>query len=120
MNVASETSHDVMEEFPLTFKDVINGPESENWISAMNDELKSMENNCVWNLVTLPENGKIINSKWVYKKKVGLNGDVTYRARLIAQGYNMQKGVDYEETFSPVVRFDTVRTLLIVIPVCRI
>lgn len=61
----------------------------------------------------LPEGRKAIQNKWIYKKKTDANGNVTvYKARLVAKGFSQVQGVDYDETFSPVVMFKSVRIML--------
>ena len=98
---------------PNTVKEALSCPEKEDWKEAMEAEYKSLCENQVWDLVPPPENCKIISSKWVYKCKRGENGDVErYKARLVAQGYTQRPGIDYEETFSPVVRFESVRSVI--------
>jgi len=63
--------------------------------------------------VELPENRKVIGSKWVYKVKVDSDGRVErYKARLVAQGFTQQRGADYDEAFSPVVRMESLRTVV--------
>ena len=72
-----------------------------------------LEQNEVWNLVKLPEGRKSVGCKWVFKKKHDADGTVErFKARLVAQGYNQKFGVDFDETFSPVVRFESVRTMI--------
>ena len=79
----------------------------------MKDELKSLQKNDVWELVKLPNGRKTVGSKWVFKEKIGADGSIEcYKARLVAQGYLQQRGLDYDETFSPVVRTESVRALI--------
>ena len=71
-----------------------------------------MENN-TWDLVELPEGREAIGSKWVFKVKHDSCGKVDrFKGRLVAKGYSQQYGIDFEETFAPVVRFSAIRTLL--------
>ena len=79
----------------------------------METEMKSLLSNKVWVLVKPPPNRKIVGSKWVFKRKIDANGIVErYKARLVTQGCTQKFGLDYEETFSPVVQFESIRFLL--------
>ena len=67
----------------------------------------------LWDLVDLHEDKKCIGVKWIYKTKLNVDGDVEkYKARLVAQGFSQQPGIDYNETFSPVSTLDMVRMVL--------
>ncbi len=85
----------------------------EYWINAMQEELGQFKRNEVWDLVHRPENVNVIGTKWVYKNKSDENGNVTRnKARLVAQGYAQIEGVDFDETFAPVARLESIRLLL--------
>ena len=107
-------SHD--EEDPKTIQQTLFGPKVKEWFEAMKKEINSMESNRVWDLVDLPLGRKTIKNKWVLniKHKVDETIDI-YKARLVAKGYTQQKGIDYEETFSPVVRFASIRLILAIV-----
>lgn len=82
-------------------------------MEAMKQEMESLRQNDVWKLVGPPAGRKVIGSKWVFKCKVNANGDVErYKERLVAQGHNQRYRLDYEETFSTVVRFESIRSVI--------
>ena len=98
---------------PSSVREAMSGPDKEKWLDAMEMEMDSLHGNQVWDLVELPKERKIVGSKWVFKEKLGADGTTErYKARLVAQGFSQQYGLDYDETFSPVVRSESVRTLI--------
>ena len=79
----------------------------------MQEELGQFERNKVWNLVLRPTNHPIIGTKWVFRNKMDELGNVVRnKARLIAQGYNQEEGIDFDKTFAPVDRIEAIRLLL--------
>ncbi|GKD83873.1 retrovirus-related pol polyprotein from transposon TNT 1-94 [Tanacetum coccineum] len=83
------------------------------WVDAMQDELNKFARNKVWTLVPTPSGKTIIGSKWVFINKRDETGIVIKnKARLVAQGYNQQEGIDYDETFAPVSRLEAIRIFL--------
>nr|GEW48290.1 retrovirus-related Pol polyprotein from transposon TNT 1-94 [Tanacetum cinerariifolium] len=85
----------------------------ESWIIAMQEELNQFIANDVWELVPQPRNITIIETKWVFSNKLYDNGIVSRtKARLVAQGYNQQEGIHYDETYAPVARLESIRILL--------
>nr|GEV16706.1 exocyst complex component EXO70A1 [Tanacetum cinerariifolium] len=98
---------------PANYKAALLDPESKKWLNAMNVEIQSMKDNEVWVLVELPPNGKTVGSKWLFKKKTDMDGNVhIYKARLVAKGFTQTSGIDYEETFSPVADIRAIRILI--------
>src|ERR1044072_4074451 len=79
----------------------------------MQDELNQFTRNEVWKLVSRPEGINVIGTKWIFKNKSDESGTVTRnKARLVAQGYTQVEGIDFDETFAPVARLESIRLLL--------
>ena len=90
---------------PVSYREATTGPDKRKWETAMETEMTSLRENHVWDLVKFPVGKKTIGRKWVYKVKTGADGSVQrYKARLVAQGFTQQYGIDFDETFCPVVR----------------
>ena len=91
----------------------MNDVNSSKWLEAMKDELKSMVQNEVWDLVELPEGHQKVGCKWVFKTKRDSNGNLErYKARLVAKGFTQKDGVNYKETFSPISKKDSFRIIM--------
>ncbi|GJZ69127.1 retrovirus-related pol polyprotein from transposon TNT 1-94 [Tanacetum coccineum] len=84
-----------------------------SWIVAKQEDLNQFITNDVWELVPQPRNMTIIETKWVFRNKLDENGVISRnKARLVSQGYNQQEGIDYDETYAPVARLESIRILL--------
>lgn len=95
---------------PETFEEAF---QNQMWTKAMEKEIVALEPNQTWELVPKPKNVKPISCRWVFKIKHNIDGSVErYKACLVARGFSIQYGLDYEETFSPVAKLITVRVLL--------
>ena len=83
-----------------------------HWIDAMQDELNQFEKNKVWNLVPRPSHANVIGTKWIFKNKTDETGTIVRnKARLVAQGYTQVEGIDFDETFAPVARIESITAL---------
>ncbi|KAG2770555.1 hypothetical protein PC112_g25414 [Phytophthora cactorum] len=101
---AVEATVDLSE--PSTFQEAVNGPDQVHWRKAIHAELKSMRLRGVFRAAKLPNGQRAIGTKWVFKIKRKADGSIEkYKARLVAKGFKQKYGIDYTETFSPVVNF---------------
>lgn len=97
---------------PRTMKEAMNVDEAPEWKKAIKEEMESHRLNNTWTLTDLPADKKVINCKWVYKIKKNQMGEITrYKARLVIKGCSQKPGIDYTETFAPVVRYTSLRFL---------
>lgn len=98
---------------PETVEETFNGPNIAQWKSAMDDEINSLIENKTCTLMDLPAGRKAIPNKWIFKTKTDNCGNIErYKARLVVKGCSQRKGIDYAETFSPVVRYSSIRFLV--------
>ena len=86
---------------------------NDGWILAKQDQLNQFKRNDVWDLVSKPKHKNIIGTKWMFRNKLNEQGEVIRnKARLFAQGYSRQEGIDDTETFAPIARLEAIRLLL--------
>ncbi|GKB30463.1 putative ribonuclease H-like domain-containing protein, partial [Tanacetum coccineum] len=85
----------------------------ESWVEAMQEELLQFKLKEVWVLCDLPDGKRVIGTKWVFRNKRDERGTIIKnKARLVAQGYRQEEGVDYDEVFAPVARIEAIRLFL--------
>lgn len=103
-------------EIPVTYGEALRSRESEKWREAVDSELESHQENGTWSLVDRRPRMKTIDSRWVFKVLKDEKGEIRrFKARLVARGFMQREGVDFTETFAPVVRYDSLRVLLAVV-----
>ena len=95
---------------PATYKSALKVPV---WFQAMQEEIKALHDQGTWSLVSLPANKNLVGCKWIFKLKKHSDGSIARRkARLVDKGFSQEPGLDYGETFSPVVKLTTVGLVL--------
>lgn len=98
---------------PTDARQATTGERAEQWKAAMQEEMNSHAVNNTWTLVELPKGKQVIKCRWIFKTKRNESGEVyRYKARLVAKGYSQVAGIDYNETYAPVVRYNSIRLLI--------
>ncbi|KAL4119480.1 hypothetical protein QTP88_012287 [Uroleucon formosanum] len=100
---------------PLNYDETMTGPNKNEWEHTMHDEITSLYENETWSLVDLPQNKIALRNAWVFKTKYKTDGSLDkFKARLVIKGCSQKYGIDYHNSFSPVVRYESTREILIV------
>ena len=109
--IASSETTDPLE--PTNYTDAMNRNDRIEWEQAIQDEFDSILAANTWTLVDLPPDREAIKCKWIFKLKRNAHGEIDrYKARLVAKGFSQKEGIDYNDTFAPVVKFTSIRLLL--------
>ena len=83
------------------------------WKKAMQEELESLHDNKMWDLVELPKGRKVLNKKWVYRiKHEGKENKRRFKARLVVKGFGQEQGIDFTKKFSLVVKMSSIQVIL--------
>eukprot|EP00171_Calliarthron_tuberculosum_P023661 IDg23661t1 len=97
----------------LSYTAATTGEDSDKWLPAIQSEVDSIRKNKTWTLVPRSEAQNILTSKWVFKRKDAEHDDgspyIKYKARIVTRGFQQKEGIDFAETFAPVVKFTTLR-----------
>ena len=88
---------------PKSYFEAVTSKERDRWIIAMNEEIQSLDKNKTWRPVESPSNQKVVDCKWIFKKKQETTGkdSVRFKARLVAKGFTQEESVDFNEIFFP-------------------
>jgi hypothetical protein len=101
---------DLVEKEPTCFEEFVQKIE---WMDAMTEEYQSIMKNDVWEVVPRLKNKDVVSSKWIYKIKHAPDKSIEkHKERFVARGFSQKEGIDYEETFSPVARYSSIRTTI--------
>ncbi|GKB43959.1 retrovirus-related pol polyprotein from transposon TNT 1-94, partial [Tanacetum coccineum] len=103
----------LVENEPTSYREAVTSSEGQQWREAIKSEIDSILQNRTWELVDLPPGCKPLGYKWIFKKKMKVDGTIDkYKARLVIKGYRQHEGLDYFDTYSPVTRITSIRMIL--------
>jgi len=100
----------ILDEEPLSYTQAVKGPYAKQWITAMDTEIASFTRMSTWKLVKRPRN-IVLSGKWVYKIKRKADGSELFKARWVVRGFEQQYGVNFDETYSSVVKSSSFKTM---------
>jgi len=97
----------------ISVQEAFEGEDHEEWKKAVEDEMMSLLKNDTWDIIKRSEKQNVVGCRFVLTNKYRSDGQIErYKARLVAKGYNQRFGVDYHQTFAPVARLETIRTMM--------
>ncbi|BBH04062.1 Toll-Interleukin-Resistance domain family protein [Prunus dulcis] len=102
---------------PECYDEACQTGDASKWELAMKDEMRSLISNQTWELAELPVGKKALHNKWVYRVKEEHDGSKRYKARLVVKGFQQKEGVDYTDIFAPVVKLNTIRSVLSIVAI---
>lgn len=101
---------------PTTYKQALESGQKDKWLAAIQDEKQALEQNNTWSVVERDNNMHALSSKWVFSRKFLPSGEIDrFKARLVIRGFTQRPGLDYSETFAPVVHLESIRILFALI-----
>jgi hypothetical protein len=111
LDIALLSAKDCVE--PTSYRAALTSAQAFEWQTAMQHDYDSLMDNGTWELVDLPADRKIVNSMWIYKITSDTKAEVyRFKARFVAKGCSQPAGLDYTETFSPVIRMASLRQFM--------
>lgn len=100
----------MVDDVPRTVRAALRDPA---WFAAMQEEYSALQHNGTWELVPRPSGAHVVSGKWIFKNKLNADGSLERRkARWVVRGFSQRPGLDFDQTFSPVVKPATIRTVL--------
>ena len=113
LNSSEQLGFVVTSQVPTSYEQAMVSPDKEKWLQAQSDELEALNQNDTWSLTTLPPHRTAIDCKWVYAHKLDEHGNIIrHKARLVAKGFLQKDGIDFHETFAPVMKYKSLRIIL--------
>lgn len=107
-----QAQKDNKERDPMSAREALSGINKEEWEKSMSEEIENLARNQAWDIVKLPKGKSTVKSKWIFKTKYDEDGQLVRRkSRLVALGYSQKPGLDYDQTYAPVVQKKTMRLL---------
>ena len=97
---------------PKTYNEAMASPDAPEWLAACKEEMRTWKDLDVYDIVPQPKGRKVIGSKWAFRVKRGPDGSIQkHKARIVAQGFTQVEGIDFDQTFTPVAKFSSLRTV---------
>lgn len=116
LSIVTNAPHDRVT-LPKTYEEAVNDTDwGQLWKEAVDAEIRALAGNGTWKYVVPPKHANIVTSKWVFTVKYAISGMIEkFKARLVARGFSQKYGIDFEDTFAPTVRHDTLRLFMAVV-----